>query len=439
MKLKTPELREALKNFVREALQCANPDFGELKFERLRVHSGRAFDISNTAADAQNSFVRQAIKKLGPVKGHAKVLDSALWDFVVSIDDDTQLNDNVVLNQALEQIEAKSGSVAEFFRPCPLIRLPDNLDRIEIGRVAIERTDARIQEFQNLNPHFRFEIRDEWSLSVDMHNQDVTVVAKLPPTMWAINLAAADPVRDEEALWLTDVALTILRMTVKRDDLGVMAPTVGKVEPHPFFSHDHQDHSFTLKEGGGAQLGGMAAPNNYWLSNNATDVLQEPFNKAKIDNVFDARPKSVASRFYQGCGWLTRGRRSKDRSDRLLYFFTAIEALLSDSDKYAPVIQTISRHAAVLLTDDNERRQKYASDIKQLYDVRSALVHAGARGAYDIDANSAQQVAELLYLRVWTDIDLSLSHQEFSRLLSKSSYGIALADLLEQTACGDTQ
>ncbi len=258
-------------------------------------------------------------------------------------------------------------------------------------------------------------------------------MAVLPPTMWSINLAAADPIREEEGLWLTDVALSILRMCARHDDVGVMAPTVGKVEPHPFFPHDHKDHSFTLKQGGSGQLGGMTAPNDYWLSKGAAEALQNSLAKAKINTVFDAKPKSVAERFYQGCGWLTRGRRSKDRSDRLLYFFTAIEALLvRPTDRTSPVIQTIARHAAVLLSDDNERRQKVATDIKQLYGVRSALVHAGARGAFDIDANSAQQVAELLYSRVWSDIDLSISHREFSAMLARASYGLPSSDLLEE-------
>lgn len=430
MKLKTPELRIALKDFATEALQCADPDIAALKFERFRLHKGVAFEITDAAANAQNAFVAQAIRKLGPIKGHAKVLDSALWDFVVSIEDEAKLNDDALINRALDEIEVKSASVSEFFRPCPLVRLPDDVDRLEIGRVAIDRTEARIDEFRKLSQHLKFNVGQDWALSIIPTGDHASIAMVLPPTMWSINLAAADPIREEEALWLTDVALSILRMCAKHDDLGVMAPTVGQVEPHPFFPHDHRDHSFTLKHGGGGQLGGMTAPRNYWLTNGAAKALQDPLATARIDAVFNAEPKSVAERFYQGCGWLTRGRRSKDRSDRLLYFFTAVEALLSDSDKTAPVIQTIARHAAVLLSDNNEERQVVATHIRKLYGLRSALVHAGVRGAFDIDANSTQQVAERLYLRVWYDIELSLNHQEFSSILNKASYGLVLSDLL---------
>lgn len=430
MSLKTPELRQLLKQFASEAHQCSEPDIAQMKFERFRLHNGIAFEISDEAIQAQHAFVRQAIKKLGPTKGHAKVLDRALWDFVISIETQSNLESTEFINEALEQIEAKSASVCEFFRPCPLVRLPDGVDRVEIGRVAIDRTEARIEEFRRINKQFKFGVGPDWSLSIVLSDSEAGIVTSLPSTMWSINLSAADPIREEEGLWLTDVALSVLRMSVKYEDLGPMAPSVGKIEPHPFLPHDSQDHSFTLKQGGGGKLGGMTAPNDYRMTKVGVEALQDPITTGKIGKVFEAKPKSVAERFYQGCGWLTRGRRSKDRSDRLLYFFTAVESLLSDSDKTAPVIQTIARHAAVLLSDDNEKRQVVANDIKKLYSVRSALVHTGSRGAFDIDANSAQQVAELIFMRVWDDIDLSLGHQEFSSILGKASYGMALSPLL---------
>jgi hypothetical protein len=42
-----------------------------------------------------------------------------------------------------------------------------------------------------------------------------------------------------------------------------------------------------------------------------------------------SRPRTIhlAERVGQGLGWLTRGRQAEDRAERLLYFFTAIEAL----------------------------------------------------------------------------------------------------------------
>lgn len=302
MSLKTPELRQLLKNFADDALQCADVDFADVKFERFRLHEGQAFHISDEALQAQSAFVRVAIKKLGPIKGHAKVLDKALWDFVVSIKKPAQLEKAEFLNIALDQIEARSASVSEFFRPCPLVRLPEGVDRIEIGRVAVDRTEARISEFQNINEQFKFEVGDDWSLSIVLTDADAGIITSLPPTLWSINLVAADPIREEEALWLADVALSVLRLAVKYEDLGPLAPHVGKVEAHPFLPSDGRDHSFTLKQSGGAQVGGMTAPNNYRLTKNAVTSLQDAATRTKIETIFNAKPKTLAERFYQAAG-----------------------------------------------------------------------------------------------------------------------------------------
>jgi hypothetical protein len=41
----------------------------------------------------------------------------------------------------------------------------------------------------------------------------------------------------------------------------------------------------------------------------------------------------------QGLGWLSRGRQAESRTERFLFFFTALEALLSSDDKGDPVTQ----------------------------------------------------------------------------------------------------
>lgn len=119
MSFKTPELRAALKAFALEALKCRNPDFGNLNLNRLRLHGGMFFEITDETTKAQQSFSRKAMTKLGPVKSHAKVIDKALWDIVILVEDPSQLEKSEFLNSALAKIEAESNSVCEFFRPVP--------------------------------------------------------------------------------------------------------------------------------------------------------------------------------------------------------------------------------------------------------------------------------------------------------------------------------
>jgi hypothetical protein len=108
-----------------------------------------------------------------------------------------------------------------------------------------------------------------------------------------------------------------------------------------------------------------------------------------------------------------------------LYFFTAIEALISVS-KGEPIAQTIARYAAVILDNNNEHRQDLARLILGLYRIRSGLVHLGEREVLHSQANLAQDIAEGLFLRILNSIEnLQLKAEEFQRQLDKASYGLA--------------
>ncbi|NNC48618.1 MAG: hypothetical protein HKO13_09340 [Sphingomonas sp.] len=430
-KLRTKEFRKLLVDFGETALECADCQIDDLDFNRFKLHNGYGFQISDSAIEQQAAFTAAALKALGPEIGHAKIIDRALWDFVVAHADEGIPKDAVTLYDALDSIEAKSASVVEWFRPCPLVRLPVGVENVSIGPVSIHTAEARIAEFRQINENFKFAVGKGWALDTIAIGKEVGIVTQLPPLMWSISLTVADPLRDQEALWLVDIAVSLLRLTIDADQLGLLAPSVGKLEPHPFIPHDNRNHAFALKQAGGGQLGGMTAANIYELSDAAVSGLNAESCKKKFDQVFNSSASSLGARFYQGCGWLTRGRRSRDRSDRLLYFFTAIEALLSDSDKSAPVIQNISRRAAVLLSDDNKERSEIARSIKSLYGIRSALVHTGSRRAFESDSNNAQIVAELLFQKVWEELDLKMSHQRFCENLGRATFGLTLTSVLK--------
>jgi hypothetical protein len=155
----------------------------------------------------------------------------------------------------------------------------------------------------------------------------------------------------------------------------------------------------------------------------ATSQSQKFISQAEL--IFDPPKKSLAERVSQGLGWQTRGRQAEDRAERLLYFFTAVEALLSMDDKTAPVVQTIARHAAVLLTNDNSARAEAAGEVKKLYALRSSLVHAGNRAILWSAANGAQILAESLFDAVLDKVDLKMKHETFCNELANASYGMA--------------
>jgi hypothetical protein len=176
-------------------------------------------------------------------------------------------------------------------------------------------------------------------------------------------------------------------------------------------------------KGTGVILGGGKVPPAYEVGKAMEAVTLDPAFSDKAAIVFDPPTKSLAERVGQGLGWLTRGRRTEDRAERLLYFFTAVEALLSNDDKSAPVVQTIARHASVILSDDIATRVELSAQIRNLYSLRSALVHSGSRSVLWNNAKLTQYLAEGMFTRVLQTANLRSPHANFNDELSKASYG----------------
>lgn len=242
----------------------------------------------------------------------------------------------------------------------------------------------------------------------------------MPPRCWVVKVSAARDNAKEEAKWLLDIAISLIRMSYKT--VGPMFPMIGDIEPHPWEPWNFADAGLTLGQNV-AYSGRRTTPSLYEVDKQIEATVSEPSFVDRAKLVFDPLKGSLAERIGQGLGWLTRGRQTEDRAERLLYNFTAIEALLSSNDKSAPVTQTIARNAAAILTEDVAARANTAKDIMRLYELRSLVVHARSRPVAWTQANLAQNFAEELFWRVLPNADLSLKHADFIAQLSFASYG----------------
>lgn len=268
---------------------------------------------------------------------------------------------------------------------------------------------------QQATPAIRIAAGPGYSLTL---GNPVTVTMFL--RCWIVKMTSAYENAEEEAKWLVDVMVSLLRLYYVGSFIHF--PKLGDVEPHPL--KPTETNSLGIKiEGTKAETGGSKMPPAYALNLATRAGIETPVFEKKADILCSPPPRSVAERVSQGLGWMTRGRQASDRSERLLFFFTAIEALLSSDDKSAPVVQTIARHAAVIVTNDNSTRAAVAANIKSLYGIRSSLVHAGARSVLHANANQAQALAENLFMRVLDNVDLGSRHSAFVQELADASYG----------------
>ena len=420
MTLKSKENRQSVREFLDEALRChVNSPVG-VSFERMRLFDGILFNVSDDLREKQASALERLVSALGPVRGHASDVEPIMWQAVVTaLRSGRETFSAAEVDQVLDDVEATSGQKVRILKACKNVVLLPKTNKISIGPVSIRRSEKSLTEFRRLCPHSKVEVSD--IDYVETEGVDVT----LPPFVWDVEMTAASKVREEHAGWLIDIAISLLRMGVKSKDLGMNPPTVGKLESSPFIRVSGDHDRLIIGPGSKYSVGGWTMPKFYQLGVSAQRQLMRSAFREKAGLIFEANTKTLGERVGQGLGWLSRGRQSADRSTRLLYFFTAIESLLSDSDKSSPIVQTVARHAAVLLNNDNVSRASISRTVRQLYGLRSSLVHTGKRGVVDRDSNTIQYIAELLFQRVFDDIDLSMKHQGFVEKLSDASYGFA--------------
>src|SRR5690606_6116106 len=138
------------------------------------------------------------------------------------------------------------------------------------------------------------------------------------------------------------------------------------------------------------------------------------------------RSDTLAERMQQALGWLTRARRAQEPAERVLFFFTTIEALLLGGSSDGPVTETISRHAGVIWSEKPDTRLALYKSIRKHYDLRSRIVHNGERSVAQIEVNNVHYIAWTITQIILRRADLTIKHSDFIRNLKEASFGAKL-------------
>lgn len=417
-KTKDKQLVDAAVKFLAAYTASADKNgSGEFDFVNrpFSFREGVIVEITEEIIEAERVFVGRAAQLLASKAAHEKAISGIAANhahkYVAERQDIT-----AAATAMIKEIFDNAAVSFEYMAPNWLVRFVAGIDSVVIGRVAARRTSEFWAAYKREYPTIGFdvEISDEFFFSPNPLRIGMRGVC------WVVNVDAVKENVEEEGKWLVDVAVALLR--ISHPSWKGHFPKIDAVEPHPIRKSQFHNESIKMQADKISALGSSVPP---WYE--IDDSVIQTVGKEKFKNqallIFDPPKKSLAERIYQGLGWLTRGRQSEDRAERFLYFFTAIEALLSMDDKTAPVIQTIARHASVILANDNARRAAIAADIKQLYSYRSSLVHTGNRSIRWGSANSAHILAEQLFRVVLEKTDLRISHESFCNDLAQASYG----------------
>lgn len=258
-----------------------------------------------------------------------------------------------------------------------------------------------------------------WVLTGEPPNEGtVSLRRKISEVCWEVRVRAAPGQVQARAEQLIALALSLLRLSL--EEYPPLFPYVGEVETSSLSPDKLEDTSVILK-GTSASFGGTS-PSGYWVDHKVTALTHSPAFKQHAEQLFAPRKGTLAVRVAQGLIWQTRGRRSIDRTERLLFFFTAVEALLSRS-KGAPVAETIARFASVVLREGAADRDKTYRRVKDLYEVRSEVAHTGSHSVSDGQASSVQFLAEALYRRVLSIAPLHEPYAAFIDGISSATHG----------------
>ncbi|TXI85911.1 MAG: hypothetical protein E6Q40_07150 [Cupriavidus sp.] len=259
--------------------------------------------------------------------------------------------------------------------------------------------------------------------------RDAVLRPNMSPVCWEVRLRAAPRQVEVRAEQLIGLALSILRLSL--EEIPPLYPDVGDIETSNASKQKLSDTSIVIT--GDSVLSRGSAPLGYWVDYKVAGLTYTKEFRERADVLFDPPSKSVASRVSQGLVWQTRARQSLDRAERLLFFFTSIEALLTKGSS-DPVTETIARFSSIMLENNPVARERIYKRVKKLYGVRSTVTHSGSHAVTNEQAESIHNLAEALYRRVFNTRTLVQGQDEFIAELEAATHGAAWPPAPRDTA-----
>lgn len=414
---------EGLAEFEPEKLTSDDDEYGFTFFDGYMVYFTRPY------LEAKGEFTRLAARVLKARAAHeptiGTLVQKAAQSYVVTRagnggdDPDGKILTDATLslvNDVLEELSKVYMRIEANF----LVSHKGFDGIIHLGRVRIMTTqDAATNTPLSAITKILLAPGEYPKQTVDLPTQTYSV--GMPRMVWVVDVPAAKENVPEETKWLIDVAVSFMRLSSRH--WSVRYPKPGQIEPHPTLPASLGAPHVTFINDT-AYTGGKKLPGIYDIDKKVAKDLQSPECQQRAAILFDPPSKSLAMRVAQGLGWLTRGRQVSDRAERLLSFFTALEALLTSNDKDDPVTQTIARHVSVIHNQKIGDRVQVYNRVKSLYGLRSAVVHSGKREVLWEDVNTLQWITEAVYGVVLHRCDLAMSQDKFAQSLSDASHGL---------------
>lgn len=303
--------------------------------------------------------------------------------------------------------------------PNHAVFLDEEIPSFSLGPVTYLQTEKIHSVYPDVDP-------TQVMVSED-YVSEISEPLKLPYQACAVKVICSGVRAHSLAQWYADIALSLLRLFLfKTEKTHHYFPFMGSTDPIsfrqmepfiPFIVVQPQQSAIYRTEATGSS--------NYQISKETAALLQTTqFESGDFESICNAiffpKANSVAERINKALGWMTKARRSLDLPNRYLFFFTALEALLTQG-KDEPVLEHMARNVATIIGKIDTRLYIYTK-VKELYSIRSRLIHAGNIEVSESECNKLQQYVELTCI-ILIDTCLTTNIEDFQNQLKECSFG----------------
>ncbi|CAK07624.1 MULTISPECIES: HEPN domain-containing protein [Rhizobium] len=407
----------------RAAIVKSDKDFRELLQGRGRGFSSGAHGVvefTDELLAAARALSDRAIKDFGSSSIHDKTVDEVARNTV--FDSDVTVPSKTVAAAVVAAIRDAANHEYRKIRPNQLFRFSGEIEDVRVGPVRIVSRRLLAEEVAAKYDAIRIseQTKGNNAFTYTEEDGDREALIHLPEVCWDVSVRGMPKILDVQAQWLIDVAVSFIRLQYKTQP-GLF-PKLADVEPHPINPYQWSMEGLTLGPEG-PSFGGGTAPTWYEVDEGIATIFESASVVEVARKVFNPDNKSVAERFQQMLGWMTRARQAKEPAERVLLFFTAIESLLTGGDKDAPITDTIARAAGVMWTSNETTRFAFYTALKKLYGLRSRIVHTGHRSVAQLELNNIHYIAWNLAHLVLHKVDLSQKHEDFLTDIKEATFG----------------
>ncbi|MCF7500814.1 HEPN domain-containing protein [Pseudoalteromonas sp. L1] len=165
------------------------------------------------------------------------------------------------------------------------------------------------------------------------------------------------------------------------------------------------------------------------IDNNVIDLISSPDYSSLLSCI--NQNGEIDKRLFQSVNWFGKAINSDIYEEQFLFFAISIESLLVGDEptggfaSQGSINQKISERAAFLAGDDLDSCLSIEKEIKELYGIRSKIVHTGAK-AKNSEVLSIEKLAKKIILS-FSKKNFK-SHQDFLKWIKINQYGSARGD-----------